>query len=926
MNQKDIDIAFISETEPKNFNPSLPPVSYIFNGYDTIHNKDGRGVIIVHKEHLDVTLIENINKLYSPSLFIKVNNAKTFLHLGVIYRSPSNPASENLKINNQIKQASKNLKNLFIFGDLNYPEIDWNNMNCKKSEEHAASQFLHTVEECKLDQLVQEFTHFKPNCRPSLIDLILTNNKDLSTNPSHQPPIGKSHHSALINKLIFESDTPKCSEKIKKYQTSKGNYVEINQALSNFDWDGAFEEASNDVNLVWDLISSKIKELRDKFIPVIYIRPTRKKKPAVINDCILHLTRVKRFYFKQYKRYRSQTNYLRYCDARAKVNKVIRKEKKKREVNIAKNMKSNPKSFYQYISSKSTKRDNIPDLVKPDGTKTQNDQEKSSTLNNFFSSVFTTENVSFMPNMTAKVEEENFIYSTSTTEKEMKEYLQKLKPNKSPGTDQIHPYLLRECAPYLAKPLSKLFNLTMKQGSLPSEWKLAEIRPIYKKKGSKSDPSNYRPVSLTSVTCKIFEKIVKKTLCNHLLQNNLLSPHQYGFIPGRCTDTQLLATIKEWQKSLDNSIPTDVAYLDFRKAFDAVPHKRLLFKLNNYGVKGELLAWVENFLSERKQYVKINNSKSEERPVTSGVPQGSVLGPMLFIYFINDLPEMTTVQTKIYADDTKAFTEIKSEEDRIKLQQSIDLMYRWSQDWQLHFNQTKCKILHIGENNPKFSYYIGEGANRTEIETTTLEKDLGVLVDNNLNFEDHIDFIIKKASQKKAQILRNFSFRSKKVLVPLFKSLVRPVLEYVNTVWDSSFKTQIKLLEDVQRKYTKHILEVKKLSYEKRLEKLKLPSLEFRRFRGDLIQVYKIVHKHYDRPSVSNLFTFSQDTRLRGHGYKITKFLTKKRQYQHFFSNRIVNKWNGLTSETVNSKSINIFKNNIDREFKDLMFKTDLFD
>jgi len=164
------------------------------------------------------------------------------------------------------------------------------------------------------------------------------------------------------------------------------------------------------------------------------------------------------------------------------------------------------------------------------------------------------------------------------------------------------------------------------------------------------------------------------------------------------------------------------------------------------------------------------------------------------------------------------------------------------------------------------------------------------------------------------------------VLVPLFKALVRPVLEYVNTVWDSSFKTQIKLLEDVQRKYTKHILEVKKLPYEKRLERLNLPSLEFRRFRGDLIQVYKIVHKHYDRRSVNNLFTFSQDTRLRGHSYKITKFITRKRQYQHFFTNRIVNKWNGLSQDTVSSKSINIFKNNIDREFKDLMFKTDIFD
>ena len=206
-----------------------------------------------------------------------------------------------------------------------------------------------------------------------------------------------------------------------------------------------------------------------------------------------------------------------------------------------------------------------------------------------------------------------------------------------------------------------------------------------------------------------------------------------------------------------------------------------------------------------------------------------------------------------------------------------------------------------------------------------IEKDLGVFVDNELNFESHIDYIIKRASSKKAQILRNFTFRSKKVLVPLFKTIVRPILEYANTVWDSSYRNQINLIEAVQRKYTKHILEVKKLSYEDRLKRLKLPSLEFRRFRGDLIQAYKIAHKYYDRISVNNLFRFNQNSRLRGHRFKLTKIITKKRQYQHFFTNRIVNSWNGLSDKTVNSNSIDAFKNNLDEEFKDLMYKTNLF-
>ena len=925
LNQYNIDIAFICETEPKQQSSSLPPTSLVIQGYDSFSNKTGRGVMMLYKEHLEVALIENINNIYAPSIFVKVTSAKKVLNLGTIYRSPNISKEEDLKLNSQVNKATKTLKNLYIYGDFNHPEIDWINMNCNMKEDHAASMFLHTIEECKLDQLITENTHYKPNCKPSLIDLIVTNNKDISSNPKLLPPLGKSHHVSLLHKINFNIQDIQRATKIKKYQTSKGDYKAINEELNNIQWETEFQNKAEDVNEVWNILSAKIKELRDKFVPVIYISSIKRKKRSDMNNSLLQLTREKRFFYKKYKKYRSQTNYLLYCMARAKVNKRIRSDRRMKERNIAKNMKSNPKSFYQYIASKTTKKDSIPDLIKPDGTKTSNDEEKSSELNNFFSSVFTVENDSHMPVFESKVSKDKEIDSVSVTEEEMNNLLKNLKPNKSPGTDEIHPHLLRECAKSLAKPMKYLFDLTMKYNVIPDEWKQAEIRPIYKKKGSKSDPSNYRPVSLTSVTCKLFEKVIKNKLCEHLISNNLLSPHQFGFIPGRSTDTQLLVTIKEWQKSLDNAIPTDVAYLDFRKAFDAVPHKRLLYKLSQYGIKGDLLLWIKSFLSNRSQYVKINNAKSVVRPVTSGVPQGSVLGPMLFIYFINDLPEVCSVSTKIYADDTKSYTEIKSLQDRDNLQYSIDQMFRWTQEWQLNFNQSKCKILHIGENNPKYVYFMGNGTSRAEIETTSLEKDLGLLVDTELNFESHIDYIIKKASQKKATILRNFTFRSKKVLVPLFKTLVRPILEYVDTVWDPRLRSQIKLLEEVQRKFTRHILEVKKFAYEDRLEKLKLPSLEFRRFRGDLIQMYKIAHKHYDRASVNSLFSFATKSRLRGHSYKITKFMTKKCQFQHFFTNRIVNHWNNLSEDIVNSKNLNIFKNKIDNEFSAMMFKTNIF-
>ena len=296
------------------------------------------------------------------------------------------------------------------------------------------------------------------------------------------------------------------------------------------------------------------------------------------------------------------------------------------------------------------------------------------------------------------------------------------------------------------------------KGSLPSKWKEAEVRPIFKK-GNKSTPGNYRPVSLTAIICKVFEKFIRDAMYNHLTSNKLLSEDQFGFCTGRSCALQLLVTINDWLGCLDNKVPIDAAYLDFRKAFDSVPHKRLLTKLKGYGIKGNVLLWVEDFLKDRTQYVSINGKSSERAPVTSGVPQGSVLGPTLFIYFINDLPEEVKCNLKIFADDTKAYTQINSTEDKLLLQSCIDKLVGWTDKWLLKFNSDKCKILHIGKNNPNYDYTISHDTVTKGLETTVCEKDLGIHVDNLLNFDDHISLTLKKARSISAMLLRNISFK-----------------------------------------------------------------------------------------------------------------------------------------------------------------------
>ena len=500
----------------------------------------------------------------------------------------------------------------------------------------------------------------------------------------------------------------------------------------------------------------------------------------------------------------------------------------------------------------------------------------------------------------------------------MEKALNSLKIFKSPGPDGIHPRLLKECAKELALPFKLLFDKTIENGHIPSKWKEAEVRPIFKK-GAKTTPGNYRPVSLTSIVCKVFESFIRKSLFDHFVKNDLLSEEQYGFCGGRSCTTQLLNTLYDWFTYLDENIPVDVVYLDFRKAFDTVPHERLMSKLFGYGVKGKIYNWIKDFLKDRTQYVNINENKSDNVPVTSGVPQGSVLGHTLFIYYINDLPSVASSIAKMFADDTKAYRPIYSIEDNLKVQKTINDMVEWSKIWLISFNGTKCKVLHVGKNNPRFKYTIEHDGNITELKITLCEKDLGVYIDPNMSFDDHISFIVKLARSLSGLIIRSITFKSRDIMIPIFKSIVRPLLENAGPVWHPYLRKHIDQIESVQRHFTRCIIGMKDFDYEKRMRVLNLPSLEYRRKRGDMIEVYKMTHGCYDPITTKSLLTFNTSN-TRSHNYKLQKPRVNTRQFQNFFTNRIINPWNNLPDLTVNAGSLNCFKNYIDSNFKDIIY------
>ena len=417
--------------------------------------------------------------------------------------------------------------------------------------------------------------------------------------------------------------------------------------------------------------------------------------------------------------------------------------------------------------------------------------------------------------------------------------LKNLNPNKAQGPDAIPSRVLKELHKELSLPLSTLFNKSITEGVIPKDWKEANVTAIFKK-GSRSDPSNYRPVSLTCVTCKVLESLIRDVIVEYMSGYKLYSDCQHGFRQKRSCITQLLEVMEDLTNMIENRNTIDIIYLDFRKAFDTVPHERLLLKLKSYGISGNLLIWIKQFLNDRTQKVKVGKEFSKEKNVISGIPQGSVLGPVLFTIFINDLPEVINSTCKIFADDTKLY-DSSLQSDSIQ----VDLIHiqEWSHTWQLYFNTEKCKVLHMGKNNPKKQYMMQQDNNLMAVNTCLTEKDLGVTFDGGLDFDIHISAAINKANQMLGIIRRCFRYLDNRSFLNLYKAMVRPHLEYGNIIWYPLWKRQSSAIEKVQRRATKMIPQLKTLSYQCRMETLGLPSLKARRTRGDLIQAYKIFNR-----------------------------------------------------------------------------------
>ena len=492
-------------------------------------------------------------------------------------------------------------------------------------------------------------TRFRNN-ESSTLDLIFTKEEEDVRNIEILQPLGHSDHGIVVADFICEWKHRVVKKPRRIYH--KGNYTNIVKGLEEINWDIEFENKS--VQECWDIFKTIIETLLIENIPMS--KPKDYNEPWM-NRALMKRWKNKYFAWRRYTGSKSLIRYREYKKEADTLKKNTRQAKRIYEKKIAKEAKSNKRQFFRYVNSKLTVRPEITSMQNEIGGLVDNDEEICNILAKYFNSVYTPVSEDEMPEMNDMYERE--ISDIEITREDIRSRLERLNVTKSCGPDNLHPFVLQKTASVTCVPLEKIFKKSISTGECPTDWRSANVAPIHKK-GDRTDPSNYRPISLTSQVCKVLESIVRTHILKHLDTNNILRDEQHGFRERRSCLTNLLEMMEYWTEILNEGDGIDVAYLDFRKAFDLVSHKHLLYKMSKYGITNQTLNWIGAFLHQRSQKVVVRGATSESFAVTSGVPQGSVLGPILFLIFINDLPLEVISPLSLFADDSKVFSRIVS--------------------------------------------------------------------------------------------------------------------------------------------------------------------------------------------------------------------------------------------------------------------------
>lgn len=608
----------------------------------------------------------------------------------------------------------------------------------------------------------------------------------------------------------------------------------------------------------------------------------------------------------QYKNGKRTGDFSKFRAARNRFVDLLRKSKKNYFAQL------NPrdtKKFWKTIKSLNKTSQAVPTLSH-NGVSTSEDMGKANMLNAFFSTCFNTSD----PPLS---EHDQNPYATNEcpaellcTVEQVQCLLGSLDTTKATGPDGVSATMLKHTALFIAPSVTKLFNLSISSGQVPTDWKRSTVVPI-PKSSDRSSPTNYRPISLLSILSKTLERHIHSLIATHLADNQLLSDRQWGFLPGKGTVTALLATTHNWFQSLENNKDVCAVFFDYRKAFDSVAHRPLLEKMSQLSINETIIQWVSSYLTSRRQSVVLNGATSDSANVLSGVPQGSVLGPLLFIIYVNDLAAMQLSQDSqiiLYADDLLLFRPISTSADYVALQKDISELEPWTVNNSLQFNTAKCNYMVITRRRCPTLPLNPLILNGVTLKQVDMFKYLGLLITSDLSWSRHIDSICSRAKRILGMLYRQYYHNVDcNTMRCLYLSLVRPHLEYGCSVWDPHTQKDIQALERVQKFACKMATQNWNAGCDELNDLVNLPSLQHRRLQLKLCQLYKIIHGLSYFPD--DIFIPRQNFSNRSSNNKsLLQPFAHTNAFLFSFVPHTIRTWNSLSTSQVNAVSLSSFK------------------
>ena len=612
---------------------------------------------------------------------------------------------------------------------------------------------------------------------------------------------------------------------------------------------------------------------------------------------------------RQSVRFTSSTYNEAYKRCKNKLNKFIKITKEeyfKTKLSNANNSKNSWQAINELLNKK-PKSTKVTQLNVDDQVIT-GDRNIADCFNQYFSSIGcklseSIQNINIEPMAFVTPVESSFHFSRISVQ-EVLSALNQLNLRKSPGLDGISVKLLKDTSDVIAQPLANIFNLSLQTGIFPDDWKIAKISPVFKE-GNKTDCGNYRPISVISVVAKLFEGLVYNQLRTFISDNNILVKQQSGFRSEHSTETALLGLTNEWLYNMDSGLINGVLFLDLKKAFDTVDHEILLKKLHLYGIKGTTYAWFKSYIQNRKQICLMNGKMSHAREIRCAVPQGSNLGPILFLLYINDLPKcLEATRANLFADDTNlSCAGLDASEIEIKLKKDLENVHSWLRCNKLTLNDTKTEYMIIGsryrlnklEDFPEISLAIGDN----DIKRVTSKKSLGFIIDDQLKWGMHIDAQCKNISKGIALLRRAKSFVPLHILNNMYNALVLPHMTYCSTIWNDGSNTILKKLSKLQKRAARVIT---RQSYEVRstqiLESLNWIPIEDTLKNRETTMTFKALTNRLP-DYVQNFFKTSENCNysLRSNNIKLSLPKPKTNFLKRSLSYRAAQGWNELSDE-----------------------------